>query len=140
VLMRRAPTTRDAYIESFVRTFRLIGSPGFPIDEARSRELAGATFDRGHHPAGAGRQLAAILASGDRTERLRELHLPATVIHGTDDPMVPFRGGVATARAIPDAEFLAIPGMGHDLPRQVWPKVIDALVATTERAGSPQPA
>jgi pimeloyl-ACP methyl ester carboxylesterase len=140
VLMRRAPTRRDAYIESFVRTFRLIGSPGFPIDEARSRELAGATFDRGHHPAGAGRQLAAILASGDRTARLRELHLPATVIHGTDDPLVPFRGGVATARAIPDAEFLAIPGMGHDLPRQVWPKMIDALVATTERARSPQPA
>ena len=79
----------------------------------------------------------------DPTRDLVELrwcptHAPAW--GGTDDLLVPFRGGVATARAIPDAEFLAIPGMGHDLPRQVWPKVVDALVATTERARSAQPA
>ena len=111
VLMRRAPTTRDAYVESFVRVFRLVGSPGFPVDEPRLRELAGVTFDRGHHPAGTGRQLAAIMASGDRTARLRELRLPATVIHGTDDPLVPFRGGVATARAIPACSASGTPGL-----------------------------
>ena len=140
VLMRRAPAGRDAYVEHFVRVFRMIGSPAYPPDEARAREVAAATYDRGHHPAGTARQIAAIMASGDRTARLRELHVPATVIHGTDDPLVPFRGGLATARAIPGAELVAIPGMGHDLPRELWPRVVDALVANTERAGAAQPA
>src|SRR5688572_4840246 len=121
VLTRRAPHDRDAYIEYFVRVFRMIGSKGFPADdEARVRELAGMTYDRGHHPAGTGRQLAAIIASGDRTEKLRGLRVPATVIHGKADPLIPFRGGRATAAAIPEAKLIAIPGMGHDLPRQVW--------------------
>ena len=137
VLMRRAPAERAAFQEYFVRMFRMIGSPGFPQDEARVRELAGATFDRSHNPAGTARQLAAILASGDRTPRLRELRLPTTVIHGTDDPLVPFRGGVATARAVPGAELVAIPGMGHDLPREVWPKVHEALAHNSERVTAP---
>jgi pimeloyl-ACP methyl ester carboxylesterase len=140
VLMRRAPSRRDEYVEHFVRVFRMIGSPGFPADDERTRELAAATFERGHHPAGTARQLAAVLASGDRTPRLRELELPTTVIHGTDDPLIPFRGGVATARAIPGAELIAIPGMGHDLPREVWPKLIDALAKNVERAAAVQPA
>jgi pimeloyl-ACP methyl ester carboxylesterase len=140
VLMRRAPRDRGAYADYFVRVFRMIGSPGYPDDEQRVRRVAAATWDRGHHPAGTGRQLAAIMASGDRTSMLRELRLPTVVIHGTDDPLVPFRGGVATARAIPDSEFVAIPGMGHDLPRAVWPKVVEAVVRNTERAGAPQAA
>ena len=104
VLMRRAPSRRNQFIEYFVRMFRMIGSPGFPQDEARVREFAGATFDRCHCPAGTARQLAAIIASGDRTSALRGLRVPTTVIHGTDDPLIPFRGGVATARAVPGAE------------------------------------
>ena len=58
VLMRRAPNDRDAYIEYFARVFRMIGSPAYRVDEERVRELAGATYDRGHHPAGTARQLA----------------------------------------------------------------------------------
>jgi pimeloyl-ACP methyl ester carboxylesterase len=127
-------------VEYFVRVFRMIGSPGFPADEARLRELAAATYDRGHHPAGTGRQLAAIMASGDRTDQLRRLRVPTVVIHGKDDPLVPYRGGMATAGAIPDAQLIAIPGMGHDLPRDVWPKVIDAVVRNAERAAVAQPA
>jgi pimeloyl-ACP methyl ester carboxylesterase len=140
VLKRRAPRDREAYADYFVRVFRMIGSPGYPDDEQRVRRVAEATWDRGHHPAGTGRQLAAIMASGDRTAMLRELRLPTVVIHGTDDPLVPFRGGVATARAIPDSEFVAIPGMGHDLPRAVWPKVVEAVLRNTERAGAAQAA
>jgi pimeloyl-ACP methyl ester carboxylesterase len=140
LLMRRAPRDRDAYAEYFVRTFKLIGSRGYPPDEDRLRELATATFDRAHNPAGVGRQLAAILASGDRTQRLRELRVPTTVIHGTRDPLVPFRGGRATAAAIPGARLLAIPRMGHDLPREVWPQMIDAIVANAARAAAPQAA
>jgi pimeloyl-ACP methyl ester carboxylesterase len=93
LFIHRAPQRRDDYVEYFVRVFRMIGSPGFQVDEARLRELAAATYDRGHHPTGTGRQLAAIMASGDRTEQLRRLRVPTVVIHGTDDPLVPFRGG-----------------------------------------------
>ena len=137
VLMRRAPGDREAFQDYFVRMFRIIGSPGFPQDEPRVRELAAATFDRAHNPAGTARQLGAIIASGDRTADLRRLQVPTTVIHGTDDPLIPFRGGVATARAIPGAELVAIPGMGHDMPREVWPKFHEALAKNGERAAAP---
>jgi pimeloyl-ACP methyl ester carboxylesterase len=134
VLMRRAPSGKDAYVEYFVRTFRTIGSPGFPVDEARMREVAALTYERGHHPAGTARQLAAIVASGDRSARLRELRVPTVVIHGRRDPLIPFRGGVATARAIPGAELHAIDGMGHDLPPAVWPRVVEAIAGNAARA------
>jgi pimeloyl-ACP methyl ester carboxylesterase len=136
VLMRRAPRRRDQYIDYFVRVFRLIGSPDYPVDEARIREQAGAAYDRCHCPAGTARQLAAILASGSRTAALRQLEVPTVVIHGRKDPLVPFRAGAATARAIPNAELVAVPGMGHDLPRQLWPRFTDALVANAERAAT----
>jgi pimeloyl-ACP methyl ester carboxylesterase len=136
LLMRRAPGDREAFQDYFVRMFRIIGSPGFPQDEPRVRELAAETFDRAHNPAGTARQLGAIMASGDRTPALRRLQVPTTVIHGTDDPLIPFRGGVATARAIPAAELVAIPGMGHDMPREVWPKFHEALARNGERAAA----
>jgi pimeloyl-ACP methyl ester carboxylesterase len=136
VLMRRAPNERKAYIEYFVRVFRMIGSPRYPVDDERMRERAAATYDRCHHPAGSARQLAAILASGSRTAGLRRLEVPTVVVHGKDDPLVPFRAGAATARAVPGAELLAIPGMGHDLPGELWPRITDALVANAERAAA----
>jgi pimeloyl-ACP methyl ester carboxylesterase len=140
VLARRAPTDKAAFVEYFVRMFRLIGSKGFPSDEERVREVAAATYERGHRPAGTARQLAAIMASGDRTERLRGLRMPAMVFHGRKDPLVPFRGGRATAEAIPGARLIAIPGMGHDLPREVWPRLVDAIAETAARAGAAQAA
>jgi pimeloyl-ACP methyl ester carboxylesterase len=140
IMMRRAPRGRDAYVEYFVRLFRMIGSPGYRADEARVRELAGATYDRGHHPAGTARQLAAILASGSRTAGLRRLDVPAVVIHGEKDPLVPFRAGLATARAIPGAELVRIPEMGHDMPKELWPTFVDAIAKNAERAAAKQPA
>ena len=140
VLTRRAPRERDAFVEHVVRVFRMIGSKGFPADEDRVRELAAASHARGHHPAGTGRQLAAIMASGDRTDRLRQIRVPTTVIHGRDDPLVPFSGGMATARAIQGAKLISIPGMGHDLPRAVWPRVVNAVVETAGRARASAPA
>jgi pimeloyl-ACP methyl ester carboxylesterase len=136
ILMRRAPRDRDAYVEYFVRVFRTIGSPGYPADEQRIRDSAGATFDRGHHPAGTARQLAAILASPSRTAALSELDIPAVVIHGEKDPLVPFRAGQATARAIPNAELVRIPDMGHDMPRELWPTFADAIATNADRAAS----
>ncbi|HEV3376647.1 MAG TPA: alpha/beta fold hydrolase [Thermoleophilaceae bacterium] len=140
VLLRRAPRDKDAAVEYFVRVFKLIGSKGFSVDEDRIRELAAQAYERGHNPAGTGRQLAAIMASGDRTERLRQLRVPTTVFHGRDDPLVPFRGGRATADAIPGARLIAVPGMGHDLPREVWPRLVDAVAETAARATAAQAA
>ena len=140
VLLRRAPRDKDAAVEYFVQVFGLIGSKGFPADEDRIRALAAEAYDRGHSPAGTGRQLAAIMASGDRTERLRELRMPTLVFHGENDPLVPVRGGRATAEAIPGARLVTIPGMGHDLPRAVWPRLVDAVAETAARASATQAA
>jgi len=140
LMMRRAPQERDAYVRYFVKVFRMIGSPAYRIDEERSRELAAATYDRSHYPAGTARQLAAILASGSRTAALRQLDVPTVVIHGESDPLVPLRAGLATARAIPGAELITIPGMGHDLPRELWPTFVDAIAKNADRATAKQPA
>ena len=140
VLMRRAPRGRDSFVEYFVRVFGMIGSPAYRADEERARELAEATYDRGVHPAGTARQLGAILASGSRTAALKKLSVPTVVIHGEADPLVPLRAGLATARAIPDAELVRIPGMGHDMPRELWPTFVDAISRNAERARERAPA
>jgi len=125
---------RDAAIEDGVRLFRAIGSPGYPFDEARIRELASASYDRSHGRAGVVRQFHAVTSSGDRTRLLRRLRVPASVIHGADDPLVRPSAGRATARAIPGARLRMIPGMGHDLPRELWPTIVEEIVATATRA------
>jgi pimeloyl-ACP methyl ester carboxylesterase len=127
MLLRRPARDRAGYIEDFVRTFTAIGSRTNPPDPADLRELAGRAFDRGYHPAGTARQLAAINVAPDRTPRLRELDLPTTVIHGTEDRLVAPSGGRATAAAIPHARLLLLDGMGHDLPRALWPQFLDAI-------------
>jgi pimeloyl-ACP methyl ester carboxylesterase len=134
VLLKRAPRDRDGFIEHHMRVFARIGSPGFPRDEDDLREMAGASFDRGHDPAAAGRQLAAILASGDRTEQLASIRVPTVVIHGTEDKLVAPSGGRATAKAIPGARLVTIEGMGHDLPRGAWPRIVDAIADNATRA------
>src|SRR4051794_33755227 len=125
--------TRAEAIERTVATYRVIGSPAYELDEAALRERAGRAFDRAYDAAGVARQLLAILASGDRTPRLRELRVPTLVIHGADDPLVAVSGGRATAAAIPGAEPLEVDGMGHDLPRALWPSITDRIVAVVER-------
>jgi pimeloyl-ACP methyl ester carboxylesterase len=135
LMLARFPRDRDTYVERAVATFRVIGSPAFPMDEDRVRELAGAMYDRGHRPSGILRQMHAITASGNRTAALGRLHLPATVIHGTRDPLIRPSGGRATARAIPGARLRMIEGMGHDLPETVWPTLVDEIAATAARAG-----
>jgi len=134
VLLLPAPTDRAGNIERAVHVFRTIGSPGFPFDEARVRELAARSFDRCFHPAGAARQLVAILASGSRKEALAAVAVPTLVIHGRDDPLIPVEAGLATARAVRGAELLVVDGMGHDLPRAVWPSIVDRISALTARA------
>jgi pimeloyl-ACP methyl ester carboxylesterase len=134
VFMRRPAADRDAAIASAVATFRLIGSPGFQRDEDELRRTLELSYERGYNPAGTARQLAAILAAGDRTAQLRRITAPTVVIHGTRDRMVMPSGGRETAKAIPGARLVMIEGMGHDLPRGAWDRIIDAIVSNIERA------
>jgi pimeloyl-ACP methyl ester carboxylesterase len=140
VLLKRAPRDREGYVAHQMEVFRKTGSPGFPRDEAELRELATASFDRGHDPAGAGRQLAAIIASGDRTAELGSIRVPTIVIHGTKDKLVAPSGGRATAKAIPGARLVTIDGMGHDLPRGAWPRIVAAIAENAARADAPAKA
>jgi pimeloyl-ACP methyl ester carboxylesterase len=135
LLFARFPRGRQAYVKRVVKTFELIGSPAFPMEEQRLREIAGAMYDRSHHPAGILRQIHAISASGNRTRALGELTLPVTVIHGTRDPLIRPSGGRATARAIPGARLRLIEGMGHDLPEKLWPTLVEEIAGTAARAG-----
>ena len=126
-LLRPPPRDREGYIQRSAEVFGLVGSTGFPRDEQYIRERAGQSFDRGFDVRASGRQLGAIIASGDRTEMLRRIKAPTLVIHGTVDKLIRPSGGRATAKAIPGARLMMIEGMGHDLPRGVWPQLIDAI-------------
>jgi pimeloyl-ACP methyl ester carboxylesterase len=129
------PRDRDGYVSALVGARRLIGSPGFPFDEERFARIARLGFDRGYYPQGTVRQTIAILASGDRTERLGDIHVPTVVIHGEDDPLITVSGGRATSAAVPGSKLVVIPGMGHDFPDGVWEQVADEVAANAERAG-----
>jgi len=126
VLMNRPAGDRQSVVEVHVAAQRIIGSPAH-FDEQRVREKSAAAYDRCFYPIGFGRQIVAIAASGTRAERLREVAVPALVIHGTDDPLIQPSGGSHTAEMIPGAELLMLEGMGHDLPAHYWPQVIDAI-------------
>jgi pimeloyl-ACP methyl ester carboxylesterase len=139
-LLRKPPRDREGYIQHGIDLFHKIGSPGFPRDDEQLREIAARSFDRGLNPAGSGRQLAAIIASGDRTPLLRTITAPTVVIHGTADKLVPASGGRATAKAIRGARLVMIEGMGHDLPRGAWPQMLDAIEENAARAGEPATA
>jgi pimeloyl-ACP methyl ester carboxylesterase len=136
-LLTRPARTRDQFVELLVRTFGVIGSPEHETDEDWLRATAGATWDRGHSRAGVARQLHAITASRDRSRNLRAVRAPTVVIHGERDPLVRPAAGRSLARAIPGAELRMIPGMGHDLPRAVWPEVVEAIATNAGRAAAP---
>lgn len=134
LMLGNPPTSRDQVISHAVKTFKVIGSPGFPFEEDVVREMAETSYDRGHSAGGVARQLMAILASGDRTQGLHHVQIPSLVIHGTRDPLVKPSGGRATAKAIPGARLMMIDGMGHDLPRDLWPTFAEAIDTNAARA------
>ncbi len=128
-LVRVAGDTRDERVASAIETSRLIwgDTPEFPFDEDLARWRAETSVDRAYYPIGTVRQLQAIRATGDRTERLQRLSVPTLVIHGSNDPLVQPSGGEATAAAIPGAELLLIEGMGHGVARPAFASIVDAI-------------
>lgn len=134
VLFQPPTGTPEEAADRAVENIRLVGSPGFPPDLEGIRDRARRSFERASDPHGVGRQLAALLASPDRTPALHEIRVPTVVIHGDSDPMIDVSGGRATAEAIPGAHLEIIKGMGHDLPRDVWDRIID-LISDNVRRG-----
>jgi pimeloyl-ACP methyl ester carboxylesterase len=136
-LLSRPPKEREEYTRYVARMFERIGSPGFATDAQRLRERTLLSYDRCFCPGGTARQLAAIVASGDRTRRLAEVTAPTLVIHGAADKLLPAAGGRATAEAIPAARLELIDGMGHDLPEELWPHIADLITENAARAKPP---
>ena len=134
VLFAPPATSRDEAVARARATYEVIGSPGYPLDVAWLETISGEAYDRAYDPLGVARQLLAIHASGDRTPGLRELAVPTLVVHGDADPLVQVAGGHATAEAVPDAELLVLEGMGHNLPRELWPQITTAIAKTADRA------
>jgi pimeloyl-ACP methyl ester carboxylesterase len=134
VLLRRAPLEREAFLKFYVDTWRVLSGDVMPFDAERTRRTGLATYERGVNPAGVGRQLAAIVASGDRHRALRSVDVPALVIHGTADPLVRYPAALDLCAAIRGATLVPIAGMGHALPRQAWPRMVDAIATHTATA------
>ena len=134
VLLTPPPGDREGNVGRALEAWKVIGSPGYPFDEPRMRDLFGRAFDRGYNPGGVARQFAAIMKSGDRTTALRNVTVPSLVIHGAADPLIPVAAAHATASAISGAELLVIEGMGHDFPRGTWPPIIAAIGKHAARA------
>lgn len=131
------PPGEDAYVERSVAGYRRIGTARYLATALpRQADRARRTYRRGLNPAGTMRQISAIVASPDRTAALAGIRVPTVVVHGTADPLVHVSGGKATARAIPGAELVLVPGMGHDMPRELWPVLWDAITRTASLAGS----
>lgn len=120
--------SREAAIDRHVVGQRIWGSPAF-ADEDRWRRDAAAAYDRCFDPAGVGRQFSAVGAAGSWADDLPEVTTPALVMHGTADTLIDISGGRRTAELIPDARFVAIDGMGHDYPPQLWQRWIDEVTS-----------
>lgn len=127
------PVERGAHIAHSVESWKAYIGSGFPLDEERVRRSAALQYDRNFHPAGSARQMAAIIASGDRTEKLHQVMVPTLVIHGDEDPLVNVQGGIDTANAIPNAELMIVAGMGHNLPEETWADIMARIAEHINR-------
>ncbi|MEV0390647.1 alpha/beta fold hydrolase [Nonomuraea sp. NPDC050643] len=137
--LRRYPPGREGYVRRFVDGMRVLASPGHPPDEAWWREAAALSYDRRPDPEGGpARQSAAVGATGDLLPRLPAITAPTLVVHGRNDPMIRPRAAVEIAGAVPGARLVLYPGMGHELPRALWPSIAAEVRALA--SGSPADA
>ncbi|MFO7536492.1 MAG: alpha/beta hydrolase [Chloroflexota bacterium] len=128
LLVAPTPADKEAHIVQSRKTWQLLNGPAYPLDVGRHRLRMEAVLAHGLYPEGTARQLAAIGVSGSRREALRQVEIPALVIHGDADPLVPVEGGLDTAASLPNATLLIIPGLGHAMPPEVWPLIVEAIV------------
>jgi pimeloyl-ACP methyl ester carboxylesterase len=135
-LLSPPPAERDAYLENGVERWKIISSRRY-FDPDQIRSQVAAAYDRMFYPEGVVRQMAAVEASGHRADDLAKLAIPTLVIHGRDDTLILPSGGERTAEIVPGANLLLLSDMGHDLPKPLWPVVIDAMVSHTEHAIGP---
>jgi len=135
-LLQPVPPQREAAIERTVEILSVIGSRTHPTPRDELRDVVEECVERGMHPPGLARHWGAILASGSRWRRLRHVTTPSLVLHGDEDPLIPLRGGRATAWSIPGARLRCVRGMGHDLPRPLWGEIVEAILGLV-LAGNP---
>jgi len=133
-LMSPPGTTPEEVIARSISVSAIIGSPGYPADPAEVRARALEAYERAHYPIGVARQMAAVASNNSRKDALAKLDIPALVIHGKADPLVPVEGGIDTHQALRGSELMVIDGMGHDLPQQVWPQVVAGITRLTQAA------
>lgn len=135
-LMAPLPISRDkaSIVADAIQRFRAVESPAFPTPAAELELLFGMEYDRGFHPAGVARQLAALMGHGDRRPLLRDIRCPTVVLHGKDDPLIPFACGEDVARHVPGAELIGVAGMGHDFPTALVPTFVEAIARAAARA------
>jgi pimeloyl-ACP methyl ester carboxylesterase len=140
VLTQHAPDPNkdiEAYLDQMVRNAHTIGSPDYPPDQKILRERLLADVRRCYEPQGVARQIAAVLANGDRRAKLSQINAPVVVLHGDADPLVPVEGGRDLAATIPSAELRIVSGMGHDLPAALYDDVVSAICRAAERSRAP---
>lgn len=137
LLTRPADRSEAAVIGNTVRLFKLIGSPGYPIDDQILADAVRASMQRSFRPAGTRRQMLAVIADQTRADELARLKVPTLVIHGRDDPLVPYACGVDTARRIAGARLVGVAGMGHDLPPDVIDQILAPLLPHLEAVRAP---
>ena len=130
-LMSQAEPNEAAVVKRTIDNAAVIGSPGFDFDVERATMRAIEAFSRCFCPEGTARQMAAIAVAGDRRARLQQLEVPALVIHGRDDCLIPVEGGIDTHAALNNADLMLIDGMGHDLPVGAWPGIIKGITTLT---------
>lgn len=120
-------------IDFYTKTYRIIGSPGYPQSDQELAEKIKAGLDRSYYPAGTVKQLLAILASPNRAKQLKNIQQPALIIHGKHDPLVPVEHGRDTAKLLPNAQLEIIPGMGHDLAPALYGRMADLVLSHVHR-------
>jgi pimeloyl-ACP methyl ester carboxylesterase len=136
-LVRPPPAEHDAYLEYFMAVRQVMRAGDFPGDAKMDRQRAERSWERGFNPAGVARQFTAVKLAGSRRQALAQVTAPTLVIHGDSDPLLPLEHGIATAQAIPGARLHVVRGMGHALPLELWPEIIDAIARHARAASVP---
>jgi len=139
-LLSSPPQDEDVYVRRRMRTLELVGSRTYPANPGALRERLRAAYRRSFQPKGYLRQLAAVIASGDRVAALRKIRVPTLVIHGDEDRLVPPAASRHIAELVPDSRLEIIEGMGHDLPEPLWPRLADLIIGHASASGNDAPS